>query len=158
MGVFWFWASLGVYYINMTTEAGHELEEGTSRFGYEAPRIVIPGAVVGLALYYIYDTRIYDPIFMQHSDGKDSAEGVEEIADAISKASRHLYSSGKIDGEELAIMLQEESALNMEAQAIRKELPNLAIERAKLVGTGVVPALAVMGLALVTRRFWSRYR
>lgn len=142
----------------MADVSKHELQEGVSRTGYELTRIVVPGSAVGLVAYYLYDTRVYDPVFVRFKSASDSAKSTEKTADSISVAGRHLLEEDLIDNSVFAMMEQEKLTLKLEAQAIRNEMPNLAIERTKLLGTGLVPAMAVMGLALASRRFWSRYR
>ena len=142
----------------MAIETIFEIHEAESQKIYEGSRIVTSGAVVGLGVFYIYDTRIYDPIYDLYSVGMEKAVHDDDTSDAIMVAQQHLLQRGGIDGPTASLMEREVAVLGMEAQATRQDLPNINIERAKLVGSGVVPFIIVAGIAVASRRFWSKYR
>jgi len=142
----------------MAIETIFENHEGESQKIYEGSRVVASGAVVGLGVFYMYDTRVYDEIDLLQSEGLKKAKQADDTSDAIMAAQQHLQQRGVIDGPTASLMEREVAVLGMEAQATRQDLPNINIERAKLVGSGVVPFIVVAGIAVASRRYWSKYR
>jgi ElaB/YqjD/DUF883 family membrane-anchored ribosome-binding protein len=114
------------------------------------------GSAAGIGILVGYDNTVYSDVRIDFDAKTAQTRDLEKTADALAISSNHLESKGLIDETALVVMRTERTELIAEAQAIKKDTPNIVVEQLTWAGVGILPGIALGLGAWATHRRWKK--
>jgi len=116
------------------------------------------GTAAGIGCAVAYNVQTYRDVRTDFDDRTAQTANLEETASALQASGKHLEFKGLVDRATLEVMSTERTELIAEAQAIKKDTPNIVVEQLTWAGAGIIPGIALGIGAWASHRRWKKHR